>query len=317
VLTRAKSPLQPPGSPVVVTNWMLDEDYPVFPIGSKPKRMITCPEGAAEAYLIPGHSYLFKTAFGHRAQQVWSEIVAYQLANLTGLDVPPCFLAVDDATGETGALIEFFYNYPGEAESARFVHVADVLAPLFTDKEKGRPHGIKANLHVCRALHIADSVGWWGRVLAFDALIGNTDRHPENWGFLVRRRKGTAPEFELAPPFDTGTSLSYELSDTALASKVSPDRARAYISRGTHDCGWDLIEDGPTPHMDLCKRYAHAYPDAGNLMRSVIPSVTQVAEVLTQCASFRVGIPFSDDRASCLSKLIGVRMDMLRECLGG
>src|SRR3954454_5183744 len=68
--------------------------------------MLICPAEASEQFLIPGHAYLFKSAEGWRRQQIWSEIVAYRIASLVGLDVPPCFLAVNEHSGQVGALIE-------------------------------------------------------------------------------------------------------------------------------------------------------------------------------------------------------------------
>lgn len=81
--------------------------------------MLTCPDDETAAYLIPGHSYLLKTALGWQAQRVWSEVVAYHVGRLVGLEVPPCFIALDEETGATGALVEFFYQYPREASPAR------------------------------------------------------------------------------------------------------------------------------------------------------------------------------------------------------
>jgi hypothetical protein len=54
---------------VNVSNWAKDDDFPVFPVGSKPKRMLVCPANASESFLIPGHSYLFKTPRGWQCQQ--------------------------------------------------------------------------------------------------------------------------------------------------------------------------------------------------------------------------------------------------------
>jgi hypothetical protein len=82
------------------------QSFWIYPVGSKPKQMLICPADASEQFLIPGHAYLFKSAEGWRRQQIWSEIVAYRIASLVGLDVPPCFLAVNEHSGQVGALIE-------------------------------------------------------------------------------------------------------------------------------------------------------------------------------------------------------------------
>lgn len=64
--------------------------------------MLVCPADVEESFLAQGHSYLFKTAVGWQRQQVWSEVIAYKVGAELGLPVPPCFIALDRRTGETG-----------------------------------------------------------------------------------------------------------------------------------------------------------------------------------------------------------------------
>ena len=246
---------------VDITNWAAHEDFPVFPVGSKPKRMLVCPVNASEPFLIPGHSYLFKTALGWQSQQVWSEVIAYRLGAMLGLPVPPCFIAMDRGTGLAGALVEFFYGYPDEAEPARFVHASDFMTRILVDKKRGRPHSLHTNLQLSRLLcKGASAVAWWAEALAFDVLIGNTDRHPDNWGFLFRTRAGRTHSVEMSPFFDNGTSLGYEIAENKLTDASSPDRLQKYVDRGTHHCGWDgdgscvSICSGPRKRLETaCK----------------------------------------------------------------
>jgi hypothetical protein len=53
--------------------------------------------------------------------------------------------------------------------------------------------------------------------LVLDALIGNTDRHHQNWATL--RSRSTA--LRLAPTFDHASSLGYLLSDEARMQRLS------------------------------------------------------------------------------------------------
>jgi len=151
------------GEPVLIGGWALSEDFPYFPVGSKPKRMLICPDNATESFLIPGHAYLFKQALDWQAYQVWSEFIAYRIGALIGLDVPPCFIAVDEESAEVGALVEFFYGHPGKQPIPRFVHGADFL-PL-KDRRRGRPHHIIHNLRLCKALGVKKPETWWSRTL--------------------------------------------------------------------------------------------------------------------------------------------------------
>jgi hypothetical protein len=51
-------------------------------------------------------------------QQIWSEVIAYRIGTMVGLEVPPCFIAVEEFTGLTGVLMEFFFGFPNEVEPA-------------------------------------------------------------------------------------------------------------------------------------------------------------------------------------------------------
>ena len=182
------------------------------------------------------------------------------------------------------------YGYPGESAVARLIPASDFMTRVLVDKKLGRPHTIRSNLRVCRTL-IKDEfvVKWWAEALVFDALIGNTDRHPDNWGFLFRLRPDLSYEIELAPIFDNGTSLGYEVMDDKLLAATSPARIQAYIARGTHHCGWD--SDGPAPHFELCKRFLLAHKNTSAIMQSVIRFDQQkVASAVEGCTRFNVGI---------------------------
>jgi len=304
--------IQLPNGAIQIGSWAGHEDFAVFPVGSKPKRMLVCPSDAAEPHLIPGHSYLFKTALGWQEQQVWSEIIAYQVAALVDLDVPPCFPAVEQTTGQTGVLVEFFYGFPDDAEAARFVPAADFLSR--EGKNNERPHSVRTNILCSQVLEIKDAIDWWAKVVAFDSLIGNTDRHLENWGFLVRRQRGVAPAFVLAPAFDNGTSLGYEQPPSRLGAAADQKWLKSYIDRGRHHCGW---LDGPTPHFSLCEEFLKHLPNAGPAMKSVIRfEKAQIDGIVERCSQFGLSIPFTAERARFVSSLIEARRQRLAKILG-
>jgi hypothetical protein len=219
--------------------------------------MMQCPDPAPQPFLIPGHAYLFKVAHGWRAQQLWSEFAAYRIGALAGVDVPPCYVAINSKTKEVGALIEFFFGYPGQ-DTKRLVHGIDIMRRLKIGSDTGRAHGVRANVLIARAFKVGTEVAWWAKTLTFDALIGNTDRHTENWGLLFDLRPGEKPIVSMAPAFDNGTSLAYEISDQALEDATADARITDYIGRGRHHCSWDLEETNGAAHIELCARYLMA-----------------------------------------------------------
>lgn len=72
--------------------------------------------------------------------------------------------------------------------------------------------------------------------LVFDALVGNTDRHHQNWGVLWDRRalseNPTRFTFQLAPTFDHGSSLGRELTDEARERHLREGTMERYIHKG-------------------------------------------------------------------------------------
>ena len=156
-----------------------------------------------------------------------------------------------------------------------------------------------------------------GGGLSFDALIGNTDRHPENWGFLKRVGGEPNASWALAPAFDNGTSLGYQIREERLLEFSEPIRLEAYVNAGRHHCGWDVTSDHRTPHMDLCHRLLDAFPAArGCMQRAIAIDRGQVEQILGTCSHFDVSVPFSCDRAYFVAELIEARRRRLLAIVG-
>lgn len=58
--------------------------------------------------------------------------------------------------------------------------------------------------------------------LMLDALIGNTDRHHENWAIILSGRQAW-----LAPTFDHASCLGFNISDAARIDRMTPGRNRS------------------------------------------------------------------------------------------
>jgi len=305
----ARSALQ---AAIQIGTWAEDEEFGIHPYGSKSKRTLVAPAAATHPLLIPGHKYLFKKADDWKAQQMWSEALAFQIGAVAGLPVPPCFVAIDETTDEAGALIEFFYGYPGEQRAARLEHGADLLQGAGLMDGGGRPHAISVNLAYCEAAAIPDAHRWWGAVLAFDAMIGNTDRHSQNWGLLVdadgRRR--------LAPMFDNGTSLAYQIAEGALTAATRDEALQRFVSKGRHSADWTTADPHALNHVGLCERFAAAHPDAAGAMRKALDvSDAAVAGFLQDCIAIDVVPRFTAERAAMVAALIARRRDLVLQAL--
>jgi len=96
--------------------------------------------------------------------------------------------------------------------------------------------------------------------MVLDALIGNTDRHHENWG-LLRKRTGDRWTGSLAPSFDHASSLGRELLDEKRAQFLMENRVGSYSEKGHGGVYWSADEKrGPSP-LALVRNAVRVLPE--------------------------------------------------------
>ncbi len=102
------------------------------------------------------------------------------------------------------------------------------------------------------------------RMLAFDAIVGNNDRHHYNWGIVVHRRPDHTPYF--SPIYDSARGLFWNAPEKKLQSiEQYPDPKRlptyldGYIRRSKPKTGWEREKN--LNHISLIRNIYHAYPD--------------------------------------------------------
>ncbi len=98
------------------------------------------------------------------------------------------------------------------------------------------------------------------KYVVLDAVIGNTDRHHENWGVL-RIWKGNGWKGRVAPSFDHASCLGRELLDSRRSLLLREGRVGVYAENGRGAVYWSEDERrGPSP-LELTRRAARDYTD--------------------------------------------------------
>ena len=96
--------------------------------------------------------------------------------------------------------------------------------------------------------------------LLLDAVIGNTDRHHENWGLLLKRTEA-GWNGRVAPSFDHASSLGRELQDSARDRILEQRRVGHYSERGRGGIYWSEGDKrGPSP-VELARRAVSSEPE--------------------------------------------------------
>ena len=146
------------------------------------------------------------------------------------------------------------------AETQHYQQTGHTVGRVFAalrDPAIQTPTSSRADIVIRRAAHMF--VGY----LMLDALVGNTDRHHENWGLIVGQGP-SGPETWLAPTFDHASSLGRNESEQRMLDRLSTrdrkfsvvgyaERARSALYRSPKDAR-------PLPTLDAFDHARRRYP---------------------------------------------------------
>lgn len=331
--------IQPIDQPVDIAEWRRHEEYEQYPEGAREKTLIYCPQSFLYSYLIPGHQYLFKRSPKRYPEQFWVEIFAYRLGMKMQIPVPPAFVAYDSKRAQSGALIEWFYKPPNGISLNDSTDTIDSYTPggdlceaLLPDYDRkyGEQHNFETIENIFNVTSkilinnspvlINDWKEYWAKAFVFDALIGNTDRHQDNWGIIenVEAKSGTLKHIRISPVFDNGTSMGHEIQIPSNKFKLFGDdlRLQAYIIKGKHHIKWRLNDSSGMQHCELLKKLIEFYSDLKIIMLSCLNSVNNeiFKKILDDLTAFNVPIRLSVERAAFMLRLLNIRHQyLLRE----
>jgi hypothetical protein len=162
----------------------------------------------------------------------WAEKIGAEVAGLLGL--PHATVELAEFQGVLGTVSKRF------GSSENLVHGNEMLAGrvLGYDPEKkfrNSDHTFERILQViqevCGSGSCDRDLERFGGYLLLDAVIGNTDRHHQNWAFLRQDRPG-GPVYELAPTFDHASSLGREMLDDRRQRILTEGAMGRYIRKG-------------------------------------------------------------------------------------
>lgn len=75
------------------------------------------------------------------------------------------------------------------------------------------------------------------RMIGFDALVGNQDRHFYNWGVLTHQAGQSRPRF--APIYDSARGLFWNTTEQGLVRLSKPEKLQEYVDGSTPEIGWE------------------------------------------------------------------------------
>ena len=230
-------------NPIDIADWRRHYEFSeAYPEGARPKRIVISPMHPFQDVIRPSWQYMFKLSDPKYPEQYWAELIAYQIGLLLKVPVPPAHAAYDSMSGECGSISEWFYEpHEDVFYAAGYFFYREIRN---FDKERGTQHNLltaqKVSIKFIGKNQIFD---FWSMML-FDSVIGNTDRHQENWGYLImlsqntksvarRKKEYFSLRLEFAPWFDNGTSLGYQILPRKF-KQWDDHRLDNFIKKGRH-----------------------------------------------------------------------------------
>lgn len=152
-------------------------------------------------------------------------------------------------------------------------------------------------------------------MVLFDALIGSTDRHAQNWGVI--RESPTQGGYRFSPIFDTSRGLFWNLPDAKLA-RITGDK-QLLMSHANRACPLMGPVSG-TLNVRKCNHFDFLCNLLGAFPHLNVTGVTKVPCNVRQAAASILGrFPFrgafSKLRRDTILKLILLRADLVAQVL--
>lgn len=253
--------------------------YPIMEVQLREKQSVE-QMGTKEKFWFreanEGRLWLFKYNRPNTGED-WSERIAAEIGELLGITHARVELATCE---ERPGVISL--DFTADASRGDLIHGNELLyelTPGYPRRQLRRvsQHSVANILTVLQqVVHLpADAVFPDGireaedlflGYLLLDALVGNTDRHHENWGIIAKQTPVNVPiRAELAPSYDHASCLGRELRDKERERRCTNDQGHtveAYAQRAVSAIYGGKNDPRPLSTVDAFFRFAESCHDA-------------------------------------------------------
>ncbi|MEQ9299608.1 MAG: HipA domain-containing protein [Cyclobacteriaceae bacterium] len=164
--------------------------------------------------------------------------------------------------------------------------------------------------------HQADDIFLdFSRMLVFDAIVGNNDRHFYNWGILKHLRDSHQPRF--SPIYDTARALFWNRSERHFSKYKTDPNSRItmlknYVSKSKPKTGVEKNEDAN--HQDIIRLlYSNKFNGTKSIVNELVTEANRIKIIELIHGEF--GEMLSEPRKSFITECINLRFQLLKEVM--
>jgi hypothetical protein len=273
-------------SVIDISEWQF-QPYAAVPIGKRVKNVVINPSNNCE--------YYFKEPENKYPWEHWTEIAASKIGLYFGFNVLDYNVGISN--NRVGCISLSMVD-----EEDELIHGQQLLTqirPKF-EKKKGTDHTFQLIDEVFKNNNSINSTfGDFLKMLVFDSIIGNRDRHQQNWGFIrsvkifVKKEKLNAQDlkyqgvwgfiksifqgkdeisqilkrvsvedtYTFTPFFDNGNCLAYNITNDSIALFLNNDLKLNNYLFGNKATSHVKWESVSLPHCELLKNIMKVYPN--------------------------------------------------------
>ena len=261
-----------------------------------------------EIFLFKEPKYFSSTNF--LTKEIWTEYLAYKIGTYLGLNIPEAKPATVDE--HYGILIKSFLERGLAGLPANELSEASDLLRTIPCSQPHNLKGIKVLQH--NELVKDDTWSEYIKMLIFDCIIGNNDRHDENWGLLY---EPSIKKFVLAPIYDNASCLTSGDDEYKVEKLLKDDKfLENYIDKGRPPNLYiDFKDYKKYNHFEIIQYLINSESNVTDLIREMLQKdyLSYTKEVLEQI--HHTDVPdfykLSDNRIKLIYKILKIRKKKL------
>lgn len=246
-----------------------------------------------------------------------SEHLAHRIGDILGIETADVELGFYN--GRIGSM-SYLINREDEAvvEGAVFITGLhpDYDLELMRETESGRYYCFDQFLEITTEEYF---VGKWIEMMLFDYLTGNTDRHQNNWAFLIKLRNKEKENlrYRFCPLYDNGSSLCSYVNESDIDAFLGRDKNRfdALVDRKSRSMiRIDGFNKTKPTHREVIEYLVQRYPYAFTFSRDIIERMSD--KVIT-CLVGQYSEILTENRIELIKKFLLTKVQMLNDILEG
>lgn len=167
-----------------------------------------------------------KLYFDENKKQIWNELICFYVGkDIFELEIPETFIGYRASSDfKYGVTSKWFVN------NDNFTKGSELLEQKIKNYKESEQNLTDILEVLVNDLEIKSAAYWWLDACLFDFIIGNTDRHHENWGVL----KISKGNYKMSPLFDNGVSFDFRSvnkTDYDYSKSISRYRANNFVNK--------------------------------------------------------------------------------------